>query len=76
LETPDCGRKDPLLGVQSRLSKTFSQDDALLQIMPESGGTIMGLRATGKLTDQDYQKVLIPNLEALIKKHEPPGSSS
>ena len=29
----------------------------------------MGLRATGKLTDQDYKKVLLPGLEALIKQH-------
>jgi hypothetical protein len=41
----------------------------MVQIMPESQGKILGLRATGKLTDQDYQEVLIPRLEALIKKH-------
>ncbi len=41
----------------------------MFQIMPESQGKILGLRATGKLTDQDYQEVLIPRLEALIKKH-------
>jgi hypothetical protein len=41
----------------------------MFQIMPESDGKIIGLRVTGKLTDQDYQKVLIPSLEALIKKH-------
>lgn len=37
--------------------------------MPESEGKIIGLRANGKLTDQDYQEVLIPSLEALIKQH-------
>jgi hypothetical protein len=41
----------------------------MFQIMPESGGKIVGLRATGKLTDQDYQEVLIPSLEALINQH-------
>jgi len=41
----------------------------MFQIMPESQGKILGLRATGKLTDQDYQEVLIPRLEALIKNH-------
>ena len=41
----------------------------MFQIMPESQGKILGLRATGKLTVQDYQEVLIPRLEALIKKH-------
>ena len=40
----------------------------MFQVMPESAGKIVGVRATGKLTDQDYQ-VLIPNLEALIKQH-------
>ncbi len=39
----------------------------MFQVMPESAGNIMGVRATGKLTDQDYQ--LIPNLEALITKY-------
>ena len=38
-------------------------------IMPESEGKVIGLRATGKLTDQDYQEVLIPSLEALINQH-------
>jgi hypothetical protein len=41
----------------------------MFQIMPESQGKILGVRATGKLTDQDYQEILIPRLEALIKKH-------
>ncbi len=41
----------------------------MFQIMPESEGKISGLRATGKLTDRDYQEVLIPSLEALIKQH-------
>lgn len=40
----------------------------MFQVMSESAGKIMGIRATGKLTDQDYQ-VLIPKLEALIKQH-------
>ena len=37
--------------------------------MPESEGNILGIRATGRLTEADYQEVLIPSLEALIKKH-------
>ena len=41
----------------------------MFQIMPESQGKILGLRATGKLTDQDYQEILIPRPEALIKKN-------
>ena len=41
----------------------------MFYIMPESQGNIMGLRATGKLTDQDYQEVLLPSLENLLKQH-------
>jgi hypothetical protein len=41
----------------------------MFQIIPESQGKIIGLRATGKLTDQDYQEILIPSLEALINQH-------
>jgi hypothetical protein len=37
----------------------------MFQIMPESQGKILRLRATGKLTDLDYQEVLTPRLEAL-----------
>jgi hypothetical protein len=41
----------------------------MIQIMPESGGKIIGVKPSGKLTDQDYQEVLIPTLETLIKQH-------
>jgi SpoIIAA-like len=41
----------------------------MFHIMPESQGKIIGIRATGKLTDLDYKEVLLPNLEALIKQH-------
>jgi hypothetical protein len=42
----------------------------VFHIMPESEGKIIGLRATGKLTDHDYQEVLIPTLEPLIDKQD------
>jgi hypothetical protein len=41
----------------------------MLEIMPESKGKLLWVRASGKLTDADYQEVLIPRLEALIKEH-------
>jgi SpoIIAA-like len=41
----------------------------MFHIMPESQGKIIGIRATGKLTDLDYKEVLLPNLEAHIKQH-------
>jgi SpoIIAA-like len=40
----------------------------MFHILPESEGNILGLRATGKLTEQDY-KVLLPSLENLLKQH-------
>lgn len=41
----------------------------MFHLMPESKGKITGFRATGRLTAPDYQEVLIPSLEALLKKH-------
>lgn len=41
----------------------------MLQVMPESQGNIIGFRVAGKLTDRDYQDILIPNLEALMHQH-------
>jgi SpoIIAA-like len=41
----------------------------MLEVMPESAGKILWLRADGKLTDQDYQEVFIPRLEAVIQEH-------
>jgi SpoIIAA-like len=41
----------------------------MIQIMPESHGKIIGVKPSGKLTDRDYQEVLIPTLESLIKEH-------
>ncbi len=41
----------------------------MFKIMPESEGRIIGVRATCKLMDQDYQEVLIPSLEALINRY-------
>jgi hypothetical protein len=35
----------------------------------ESQGKVLWLRARGKLSRQDYQEVLIPRLEAVIKEH-------
>lgn len=41
----------------------------MFQVMPESAGKIIGIRVTGKITDQDYRGTLIPSLEALFKEH-------
>jgi hypothetical protein len=41
----------------------------MLQILSESKGNVLGIRASGKLTDQDYRELLIPGLDTLIKEH-------
>ncbi len=43
----------------------------MLEIMPESRGKVLWVRARGKLTDQDYREVFMPRLEAVIKEHGP-----
>jgi hypothetical protein len=40
----------------------------MIEVM-ESRGRVLWLRASGKLTRQDYQEVLIPRLEAVIREH-------
>jgi len=41
----------------------------MFTIMPESEGAVVGVRATGKLTDADYKETLIPQLEKLFAEH-------
>jgi len=41
----------------------------MIAFMPESEGNVVGLRASGKLTGADYERVLIPHLESLIERH-------
>jgi hypothetical protein len=41
----------------------------MLEIMPESKGKVFWVRASGKLTDGDYEDILIPKLEAAIREH-------
>jgi hypothetical protein len=40
----------------------------MLEVQPESTGNILILKATGKLTDEDYMTVLIPRLEKIIQE--------
>ena len=39
----------------------------LLENLPE---TVLGVEATGKVTDDDYEQVLVPAVHALRAKHE------
>jgi SpoIIAA-like len=41
----------------------------MVEIMPESTGSALALKASGKLTDADYKEVLIPKMEEIIKQY-------
>jgi len=41
----------------------------MIEVLSESEGNILVLKAVGKLTDQDYKDVLIPRLESIIHEH-------
>ena len=41
----------------------------MLEVLPETQGKVLALKATGKLTDEDYKDVLIPRLEAILHEH-------
>jgi len=42
----------------------------MFEFLPESQDNILGIKMIGKLTDDDYQKVLIPKMKQLMKAHE------
>jgi hypothetical protein len=41
----------------------------MIEVLPESQGKVMGIKASGKVTAKDYEEVLIPRLEAVLKEH-------
>ena len=41
----------------------------MIEILPESGGNVLAVRAGEKLTDADYKETFIPNLEKVIAQH-------
>jgi hypothetical protein len=41
----------------------------MIEVLPKSQGKTLGVRFTGKATDEDYEKVFMPALENLIKEH-------
>ncbi len=41
----------------------------MLEIMSESQANILGVKATGELTRQELQEVLVPRLKAIIGEH-------
>ena len=40
----------------------------MLDFMTEGDGNILGIRATGKLSDEDYQHVLAPRVQSLLEQ--------
>ncbi len=42
----------------------------MFEILPRSAGNVLAIRASGKLSADDYEKVLIPKLNALFKEHK------
>ena len=41
----------------------------MIEVMPESKGNVLGVKATGKLSAKDYEDIWIPALEGVIQKH-------
>ncbi|MGO9415940.1 MAG: STAS/SEC14 domain-containing protein [Syntrophobacteraceae bacterium] len=41
----------------------------MIEVLPDSEGNVLILKAVGKLTDRDYKEVLIPRLESIIHEH-------
>lgn len=41
----------------------------MIEVLPESVGKVLILKATGKLTDRDYKELLIPRLESIIREY-------
>ncbi len=41
----------------------------MLEILPQSHDNILAVKGTGKLHRKDYEEVLIPRLEAMVKEH-------
>jgi len=41
----------------------------MIEVLPESHGNILAVKGLGTLTDLDYQNVLIPQLDSLIKEY-------
>lgn len=41
----------------------------MIEVLPGSEGNLLAVKASGTVTDEDYQKVFIPHLESVIKAH-------
>lgn len=41
----------------------------MIEILDDSDGNVLGVRATGKLTRGDYREVLAPRIRSLLESH-------
>lgn len=41
----------------------------MIEVLPESKGNVLVIKAAGKLTDRDYKDIFIPRLESVIREH-------
>jgi hypothetical protein len=41
----------------------------MIEIMPESQGDLLVIRISGKITHHDFEDVLIPRLETMLREH-------
>jgi hypothetical protein len=66
-------KKTATTGCEESPASAFAENCAgeriMLEILPESHGNLLAVRCSKKLTEKDYEEVLIPRLEALINEH-------
>ena len=41
----------------------------MIEILPDSDGNVLGIRATGTVTENDYHTVFNPHVESIINEH-------
>ncbi len=41
----------------------------MIEVLPQSNGNLLVIKATGKLTNQDYKEVMIPRLESILHEY-------
>ncbi len=42
----------------------------MITILPESHDNVIGIKASGKITDSDYKEVLIPKVDEILSKYD------
>ena len=42
----------------------------MIEILPKSHDNIVGIKATGKVTDRDYKDVIIPKLDSVLSQYD------